>query len=277
MVVIDGAYQELTWGEIADLKIKAASQGKAKEVRIGDIAAFSEAESPSAILRDEQQRQITVSADAALGHNIGLVGRDVEAMLEHYTLPAGYEYEIAGETQTTNEALADLFLMLALAIVLIYLIMVAQFQSLLSPFIVMFTIPLAFTGGLLALFITGMELSVIAMLGFLVLAGIIVNNGILLVDYTNQLRKDGMEKRQAIVTAGKTRMRPIFMTAFTTILGLSTLALGLGMGADLIQPLAVVAIGGLVYGTFLTLLVVPVLYDLFQRRELKNRLGEGEA
>lgn len=170
--------------------------------------------------------------------------------------------------------------MLVLAVVFMYLIMVAQFQSLLSPFIVMFTIPLAFTGGFAALYITGNEVSVIAMIGFVMLAGIIVNNGIVLVDYMNQLRMDGMEKREAIIQAGKSRLRPVIMTALTTILGLSTMALGMGMGADMVQPMAIVTIGGLLYGTLLTLYVVPCIYDILNRKEYKRdeeRLDDGDG
>ena len=149
--------------------------------------------------------------------------------------------------------------------------MVAQFQSLLSPFIVMFTIPLAFTGGLLALLITGKELSVISMLGFLVLSGVVVNNGIVFVDYVNQLRIGGMSKNEALVQAGRTRIRPILMTALTTILAMSTMAMGVGMGSEMTQALAIVTIGGLTYATLLTLFVVPSLYDIFHRRkELKQ-------
>lgn len=157
--------------------------------------------------------------------------------------------------------------MLALALVFMYLIMVAQFQSLLSPFIIMFTIPLAFTGGLMGLYLTGNPISVIAMIGFVMLSGIIVNNGIVLVDYTNQLRRGGMEKREALVEAGRTRLRPIIMTALTTVLGLSTMAAGMGMGADMVQPMAIVTIGGLLYGTLLTLLVVPCIYDILNRKK----------
>ena len=157
--------------------------------------------------------------------------------------------------------------MILLAVTFVYLIMVAQFQSLLSPFIVMFTIPLAFTGGLLALFITGNELSVISMLGFLVLAGIVVNNGIVFVDYVNQLRIGGLNKKEALVEAGRTRIRPILMTALTTILAMSTMALGVGMGAEMSQSLAIVTIGGLAYSTLLTLFVIPTLYDIMHRRK----------
>ena len=134
----------------------------------------------------------------------------------------------------------------------------------------MFTMPLAFTGGLLALWIFGFDLSVISMLGFLVLAGVVVNNGIVFVDYANQLRLEGMEKREALLTAGRDRIRPILMTALTTILGLSTLAFGVGEGAELLQPMAVVVIGGLLYATALTLFVVPVLYDLFNRKPMRD-------
>ena len=170
---------------------------------------------------------------------------------------------MTGEDETINEAMSQLYLMLLLAVIFIYLIMVAQFQSFLSPFIIMFTIPLAFTGGFFALFFTGKEVSVIAMIGFVMLAGIIVNNGIVMVDYINQLRREGMEKRQAIVEAGKTRLRPILMTALTTILSMSTMALGLGGGSEMMQPMAIVTEGGLIYGTLLTLIVVPCIYDLF--------------
>ena len=148
--------------------------------------------------------------------------------------------------------------------------MVAQFQSWLSPFIVIFTIPLAFTGGLLALWAAQMEISMIAMLGFLMLSGVIVNNGIVFVDYVNQLRQGGMEKREALLEAGKTRLRPILMTTLTTVLALVTLALGMGSGAEMLQPMAVVMIGGLTYATLMTLFVVPSLYDIFQRRPMRN-------
>ena len=181
-------------------------------------------------------------------------------------VPEGFSVQIEGESETINSALNDLILMLVLAVVLMYMIMVAQFQSLLSPFIIMFTIPLAFTGGLLALFFTGSEVSVIAMIGFVMLAGIIVNNGIVLVDYINQLRDSGMDRREAIMEAGRTRLRPIVMTALTTIMGLSIMVFSQGMGADMTRPLALVTIGGLIYGTFLTLYVVPCIYDLFARR-----------
>lgn len=175
--------------------------------------------------------------------------------------------ELDGENEATTEAMGQVLLMMVLGVLLMYLIMVAQFQSLLSPFIILFTIPLAFTGGFLGLWISGSDVSVIAMIGFVMLSGIIVNNGIVLVDYINQLRRSGVEKRQAIEEAGVTRLRPILMTALTTVLGLIPMVAGNSMGADMTRPMAIVTIGGLVYGTLLTLFVVPCIYDLLNRKK----------
>ena len=168
------------------------------------------------------------------------------------------------------EAVEQLLLMLLLGVLLVYLVMVAQFQSLKSPFIVMFTIPLAFTGGFVALLICGMEISVISLIGFVMLTGIIVNNGIVLVEYINQLRLEGVERRQAILEAGKTRMRPILMTTITTVLGLIDMAVRVNVGTALMRPVAVVCIGGLVYATLMTLYVVPCIYDMVNKKELRN-------
>ena len=168
------------------------------------------------------------------------------------------------------EAVQQLLLMLVLGILLVYLVMVAQFQSLKSPFIVMFTIPLAFTGGFMALLLCGMEISVISLIGFVMLTGIIVNNGIVLVDYINQLRQDGMERRAAIEEAGVTRMRPILMTTITTVLGLVDMAVHKTAGTSLMKPVAVVCIGGLVYATLMTLFVVPCIYDMLNKKELRS-------
>jgi HAE1 family hydrophobic/amphiphilic exporter-1 len=210
-----------------------------------------------------------VTAVLDVDYNVGLVGKDVKAKLDNYKVKDGYSIEIGGEMETISDAIGDLVLMITLAVVFVYLVMVAQFQSLLSPFIVMFTIPLAFTGGLLALLITGNDLSVVAMLGFLVLSGVVVNNGIVFVDYVNQLRETGMSKKDAIIETGRSRIRPILMTALTTILAMSTMALSNGMGAEMTKGLAIVSIGGLAYSTILTLVVIPILYDLMQRKEFK--------
>ena len=197
------------------------------------------------------------------------VTSDVKNALDKYELPAGMSIEFNGQNEQIMDAMRQLVLMILLGIVLVYLVMVAQFQSLKSPFIILFTIPLAFTGGFLSLLICGMDVSVISMMGFVMLTGIIVNNGIVLVDFINQLRADGMKKREAIVEAGTTRMRPILMTTLTTILGLFDMALARDMGSEMMQPVAIVCIGGLLYATLMTLFVVPCLYDLFNKEEYK--------
>ena len=269
VVVVKPAGQAPTRGNIMDHAFTVTNaEGEEETVRLYDIAAKQETDSVSSINRENGARTMSVSAGVDARHNIGLVSRALEKKLADYELPEGYTVEIAGENETINSAMTDLVKMIALAVVFIYLIMVAQFQSLMSPFIVMFTIPLAFTGGLLALWLTGSELSIIAMLGFLVLAGVVVNNGIVFVDNINQLRLAGMDRTEAILETGRTRIRPVLMTALTTILAMSTMALGIGDGAEMTQPMAIVTIGGLTYATLLTLLVVPVLYDIFRKKPL---------
>lgn len=250
--------------------IVTTTDGAIKEVALADIASWEEVQSLSSINRQNQKRYISVSTDIADGYNVGLVGEDIEEALAEYEMPEGYRYYLEGENETINDALSQLVLMLLIGVCLIYFIMVAQFQSFMSPFIVMFTIPLAFTGGFLGLYLSGFEVSVVAMIGFIMLSGIVVNNGIVLVDYINQLRLEGVEKREAIIESGKTRMRPILMTAITTILGLTTMAFGVGMGADIMQPVAIVTIGGLTYATFMTLFVIPVMYDLLTGKKMKK-------
>ena len=270
VVVVPDAAGLTTRETLPELMITGTKNNEECEVRLSEIAAIGEGVSPTAISRENQARTITVTAAIAEGSNIGLVSREVEKRLAGYEMPEGYTFALEGENEMISSTMGDLVLMIALAVVLIYLIMTAQFQSLLSPFIVLFTIPLAFTGGLLALWITGKELSVIAMLGFLMLAGVVVNNGIVFVDYVNQLRLEGMDRTEALVRTGRDRIRPILMTAMTTIFGLFTMALGLGSGGDMLQPLAIVTIGGLAYATLLTLFVVPAIYDIFLKKDLKK-------
>lgn len=241
--------------------------GEEEEIALSDICKMEETTTLSTINRDAQSRYLTVSAGIDEEHNVTLVSNEVSRQLEKMDIPEGYTVTMKGEDETINDAMGQLVLMLLLAVIFIYLIMVAQFQSLLSPFIIMFSIPLAFTGGFIALFATGQELSIIAMLGFIMLAGLIVNNGIVLIDYINQARRQGMGKKEAIIDAGKTRVRPILMTALTTILAMSTSALGFGDGSELMQPMAITIIGGLVYGTVLTLIVIPCIYDAFHKEK----------
>lgn len=242
-------------------------EGNETEVALSDIAQFEEGYTLGTINRDAQTRYISVTAGVDDDHNVSLLSNEIQKELDKIDLPEGYSIEMAGEDEMIADAMNQLYLMLLLAVIFIYLVMVAQFQSLLSPFIIMFTIPLAFTGGLFALYFTGNEVSVVAMIGFVMLAGIIVNNGIVMVDFINQLRRGGMEKKDAIIESGKTRLRPILMTALTTILSMSTMAVGLGEGSEMMQPMAIVTVGGMLYGTLLTLIVVPCIYDAFNRNK----------
>ncbi len=237
--------------------------GDEEEINLSQVAAFEELESLTSISREGQERYVQVTAAIDKGFNVGLVGDKVQKAVSDYELPEGYSMEMTGEDESINEAMEQLVLMLILALAFIYLIMVAQFQSLRAPFIILFTVPLAMTGGFGALLLTGNVLSIISMIGFIMLVGIIVNNGIVMVEYINQLRKEGVEKREAIVTAGKTRLRPILMTALTTIFAMSTMAFGSDMGSEMGRPMAIVTIGGMIYGTLMTLVVVPCIYDLF--------------
>lgn len=270
VVVVPDDRDITTRETLEELELTGTQNQQDCEVRLSEIAAVTEAASSAAIHRENQSRTVTVTAQIADGYNIGLVSREVEKLLADYQMPEGCSYAFEGENEMIRSTMGDLALMIALAVALIYLIMVAQFQSLLSPFIVLFTIPLAFTGGLLGLWITGKELSVIAMLGFLMLAGVVVNNGIVFVDYVNQLRLEGRERTEALVQTGRDRIRPILMTALTTVFGLVTMALGLGSGGDMLQPLAIVTIGGLAYATLLTLFIVPAVYDIFLKKDPKK-------
>lgn len=262
---------ELTRKLVQDLVIeKTDKDNKKVEIPLKDIAAFENTISPKSVSRTEQNRYIAVSASIADGYNVGLVSRKLEQNLADYEVPEGYSLVMEGENEMIVDAMQQLMLMLLLAVIFMYLIMVAQFQSLKSPFIIMFTIPLAFTGGFLGLFLGNCEVSVVAVIGFVMLAGIIVNNGIVIVDYMNQLIAQGMEKHEAILQAGRTRLRPVLMTALTTILGLLPMVFGTDMGAAMGKPMAIVTVGGLLYGTLLTLLVVPCIYDLMNCRKTKG-------
>lgn len=270
VIIVKDEKSNLKKDKISSYKIKGKKNNEEVNVALSEIAKITEGESLQGINHENQSRTLSVKALVDDKHNIALVSNEVEKKVKEYKVAEGYKVEIGGEKEAMQSAFIDLIKMITLAIVFIYLIMVAQFQSLMSPFIVLFTIPLAFTGGFLSLLITGFELSMISILGFLMLSGIVVNNGIVFVDYVNQLRYEGISKKEALFIAGKVRMRPIFMTALTTVLGLSTMAMGIGQGSEMIQPMAIVTIGGLLYATILTLVVVPVMYDILNRKEMKK-------
>lgn len=269
VVVIKDENSDVTKNNIKDIKLTYTDkEGNEKTTKLSEVAEISDSESMNSITRSDQKRYIKVSGTLKDGYTNTDVSNKAKAVFDDYKLPDGCSIEYSGSNESTMEAVNQMLLMMLLGVILIYLIMVAQFQSLKSPFIIMFTIPLAFTGGFLGLLITGFDVSVVALLGFVMLCGIIVNNGIVLVDYINNLRLEGKERREAIVEAGKTRMRPILITAITTVLGLSTMALGIGTGSEIMQPIAIVCIGGLLYATIMTLYIVPVIYDILSKKEL---------
>ena len=262
--VLDGGEEQISIDDIAEIEV-SGENGSAK---ISEIAEVTTEDSPASIYRINQQRYMTVTALVEEGAVPSKVTSEVQDYMKDYDLPDGISVDVGGESVTVQGYMEDLFLAIFVAMILMYLIMVAQFQSLRAPFIVMFTVPLAFTGGFLALFLFGFDVSVVALLGCLVLSGVIVNNGIVLVDYINRLISEGMDMDEAIVLGGKTRMRPIMMTALTTILAMIPMALAIGEGMEMIQPMAIVTIGGLVYATVMTLFFVPVMYHIFYKKRV---------
>ena len=237
---------------------------------LGEFATRTTTAGYTTIARENGSRKLALTSETADGYNTTLLSRELEPQLAALDLPDGVTAELAGETTQVTEMLSQMAKMLALALAFVYFVMVAQFQSLLSPFIVLFTIPLAFTGGMLGLMAAGEQLSLISLMGFLVLMGVVVNNGIVFVDYANQLRIGGLERTDALVATGRTRMRPILMTTLTTVLAMVTMLFGTDMASEMSTGMAIVIIGGLSYATLMTLFVVPVLYDLFYRRPPVN-------
>lgn len=245
-----------------------------KEYSLSEFADVEIKDGVAVVNRLNQKRYMTVTADVSEGENITLLTRKLKPLLEEYKMPDGYSYELGGEYDSVVTMIKQMVLVMLLGLLFIYLVMVVQFQSLLSPFIVLFTIPLAFTGGFGILWLTGENMSVISMMGFIVLMGTVVNNGIVFVDYTNQLRKGGLDRKTALIATGKTRMRPILMTALTTILAESNLIIGDDMGSQLGRGMALVIAGGLAYATLMTLFVIPVMYDiLFKKQPLDVDTG----
>ena len=241
---------------------------------LSEFATLKLEEGVQSINRENQSRYMTVTATVAEGSNATLLSRELQPLIDAYELPDGYTIDTAGESDTVNQMVIQMSKVLLLGLALIYLVMVAQFQSLLSPFIVLFTVPLAFTGGLIGLLLMNEPLSVMGMMGFVVLLGTVVNNGIVFVDYANQLRVGGLERREALIATGKTRMRPILMTALTTILAMASLLFGDDLSSQMSKGMAIVVAGGLAYATLMTLFIIPVMYDiLFKRKPLQVDIG----
>ena len=237
--------------------------------KLSEFATRQDGTSVASISRENQTRKMSVTATTAEGYNTTLLSRQVETLLADYQAPDGVTVSIGGESTNVADMMTQMVQMIALALLFVYLVMVAQFQNLIGPFIVIFTIPLAFTGGLLALSLTGTALSMVSMMGFLVLSGVVVNNGIVFVDYANQLWQGGLDKTTALVATGRTRMRPILMTALTTILAMCTMLFSNDAGSALGKDMSLVIIGGLTYATLMTLFIVPVMYDIIFRHAPK--------
>lgn len=265
----ESANTSLTLDAMENLEFSSMKGDKAK---LKDIADIQKTEGYSAINRSNQKRMISVTAKLEEGKSSGKIGKLLEEGLEDMKVPDGYSVDISGENKEIRDSFQSLLLALFLGAVLVYMIMASQFESFLYPFVIMFSVPLAFTGAFIGLFLTGTPLSIVAFLGMIVLTGIVVNNGIVLVDYMNKLIHLGKSPKDAIIEAGSVRLRPILMTALTTILALVPSAFVPGEGTEMVAPMGITVIGGLLMSTFLTLIVVPVIYSLFNglKRRMKH-------
>ena len=254
---------------IDDLKQLPINTGLGFSVALGQIADISMERGPVSINRTDRERVITITGKIS-SRDLASVSADIEDQLSDYLMPDQYYYKIGGEQEEMVDAFSDLFLAMILAIILVYMVMASQFESLLYPFIIMFSLPLAIAGGIFGLFIYGQPLSIVSLIGIIMLVGIAVNNAIVLVDYINTRRRIyGEDVRTAITKAGPTRLRPVLMTMLTTVLGMLPISMGIGEGSELAAPLAIVVVVGLTLSTLVTLVVIPVLYAIFD--SLSNR------
>jgi HAE1 family hydrophobic/amphiphilic exporter-1 len=250
-----------------------AATGKPNTIRLSEVADIVERFSPPRIEREDRQRVVTVSA-AFSGVALGDVAAAAQIEINKLTLPSGVAVAISGAVEDQQESFTDLLTLLVLIVLLVFIVMATQFESFKMPFIIILSVPFAFTGVFLALWITGIPLSMIALIGAIMLVGIVVKNGIVIVDFTNLQRERGMPLNEAIITAGKSRLRPVLMTTLTTILGMIPLAIGTGEGSEIWQPMGIAVVGGLIFSTILTLLVIPAVYSAFN---LKARNKERKA
>ena len=250
---------------IEDIRRLIVNPASDRPVTLDAVADISVSQGPAEIRRVAQERVAIITANLAYG-DLGAAALEAGNILNRTPMPEGVSAMVSGQSEEMQASFESMQFALALAIFLVYLVMASQFESLIHPFVILFTIPLALVGAVLALFITGTTISIVALIGVIMLAGIVVNNAIVLVDLINQLREQGREKLQAIMEAGSARLRPILMTSLTTALGLLPMAVGFGEGAEVRAPMAITVIGGLLVSTFLTLLVIPVVYSLMDRR-----------
>ena len=262
-------HKEAFRSSIADIENIAIRTPSGQMVRLGEMAAVEEYFSPPNIQRKNRVRYLAVTSSLH-GRSLGDVTTDIQTALDQMDLPEGIDYAFGGQVQEQQEAFADLLLLLALSIFLVYVVMAAQFESFRMPFIIMLAVPFAFTGVMLALFITGTELSVISMIGGIILVGIVVKNSIVLIDFTNLMVARGLSIAQSVITAGKSRLRPVLMTTLTTLLAMIPMALATGEGSEIWAPMGIAVIGGLSFSTLITLVFVPVVYAMFGARKVKK-------
>jgi multidrug efflux pump subunit AcrB len=261
--------------KIDDLKKIVITTKSGQQVLLGNIATIEKANAPVQIDRKYQQRLVEVTANVA-GRDLGSVASDIQNKVNQLNIPLGFEVKQTGNVEQQQKTNRELLLAFALAILLVYVVMASQFQSFIDPFIIMFTIPLGIAGVFWTLFLTNTTLSVTSAQGIIVMVGIVVSNGILLVDYINKLRASGVELHEAVVRGGRTRLKPILMTSLATVLGLIPMAIGIG-GESTQAPLAIAVIGGLTFSTALTLFFIPILYTIFEERFKRKIQGDEET
>jgi hydrophobic/amphiphilic exporter-1 (mainly G- bacteria), HAE1 family len=250
---------------IEDVRKLIVNPAAERPVTLEAVAAVGVARGPAEIRRVAQERVAIITANLAHG-DLGAAAAEARDIIDSIPMPAGVTAMVSGQNEEMQESFRSMQFALVLAVFLVYLVMASQFESLIHPFVILFTIPLALVGAVLALYVTGTTVNVVAFIGVIMLAGIVVNNAIVLVDLINQLRAEGMEKTAAILAAGRARLRPILMTTLTTVLGLLPMAIGFGDGAEVRTPMAIAVIGGLLTSTILTLVVIPVVYSLLDRK-----------
>lgn len=246
-----------------------------RPVRLGEVASVSEEFATPEIERENRQRIISVEAALGAGVALGDVLVEVQQLIDSYETPMGISLDIGGTVEDQGDAFSDIGMLLILIVILVYIVMATQFESLMYPFIIMFTIPFAFTGVFVALWATQTPLSIIALIGAIMLVGIVTKNGIVMVDYMNLLVERGTELKDAVIAGGKSRLRPVLMTSLTTVLGMVPMAMGIGNGSETWQPMGIAVAGGLTFSTFLTLFIVPALYAMLEGR--KERKAKRKA
>ena len=248
-----------------------------KGIRIKELGTVVESEVPPTIERKNRERMITVSGIVKTGHPLGEAVEVTQSIIRDTEIPNNISTVIGGDYENQQDMFADLIVLMVLIVILVYMVMASQFESFMSPFVIMFSVPFAFTGVILGLSVTGTALSVMAMIGLIILLGIVVKNGIVLIDYTILMRERGMNVIEASVTAARSRLRPILMTTLTTVLGMLPMALGTGEGSELWRPLGMTVCWGLTISTLVTLILIPAVYCVFASREERHTAKKNRA